>query len=1218
MRGASICIIGSLGAAVHAGAEPLIEGRVRLPSGAPAAGAQVRLFDQADLRAAPLTTTTDRSGHFTLPLAALAGALPERFELGANYPNPFNPSTVIPYQLPASMHVRLEVFNMLGQQVATLVDEERPAGFHTTSWDATDAAGSAVGAGVYLYRLSGDGVQATRSMLLIDGQAGIASSRGGSTSLGKSAAPAEGETRPVYGLTVSGPGLVPYVNPAFRVDQGLAPLDLVVEAPGVAPRGKAASSGGILGDVDNTGAVDFFDALLVALFSLDSSIVMPNDGDISLGDVNADGQVDLSDAWVIAAWLNDPADPAMPAGIGEPVGPALPSLSPDPSTVTFADDGGWHRFTVQADEPVSVVANPEGTGRLLEITTRHGRGNFCPAEAEDDVSREDGQTLYLSGCSSGQARVELRRGSDGTVLRTYTFEVTGIPADLVVESVSVSDSTLTPGQSFTLTATVRNQGTAGAAATTLRYYRSSNRTISTRDTEAGSDAVGALAAEGASAESISLTAPSAEGTWYYGACVVSVEGERGGNNCSTGVRAIVKEPDATPVTIPDANLRAAIEEALGKASGAPITKAELRSLTRLEANDSGISDLTGLESATTLSYLNLSSWPSDDLPDNNITDISPLAGLTSLKTLWLGDNNITDISALSGLTDLERLDLQSNSISDISALSGLTKLGFLKLGYNNLTLFDYSLTPTPENSGIRDISPLAGLTNLTALELQYNSIEDISALSDLTKLWHLILQVNPISDISALSGMTSLSNLVLGANNIVDIPALSGLTNLRWLVLEANSIADLSSLAGLTKLESLDLDRNDITDVSALSGLANLERLNLSDNSIEDIKALSGMTNLTELDLWFNKVTDISPLFGLTNLANLELRWNPLNDSSLDDHIPALQGRGVMVLFTPLGKGDFDIELVFLDSFTEDQKDVLRLVARRWMSVITEDLQDHEFAQGWSGRCGDHSYAIPSGERIDDLRIYMTTFKGDQAVGWGGPTLLRDETHLPVVGCMGFDLERANLLITGLHEVGHVLGFGTVWGPFSYYQNPPNGDQHFSGPLAIAAFDDAGGGDYAGAKVPLSDPAHWRGEVFEWGELMLPWGGAALSAITVQSLADLGYGVDVTVADPYAIHAHGAAAKASAKIAAAVPSIPGVTPADADPHWPGSIGRSLYLLPRDDRLAGRPESAAWIGGHGFDRSDGRLMRPFSCGAGLRRGPVHVVDPQGRIVSTLGD
>ena len=74
MKAAILCIIGLLGAKAHA-ADPLVEGHVRLPSGAPVPGAQVLLFDLSDLRAAPLTTTTDQSGHFTLPLAALAGVL---------------------------------------------------------------------------------------------------------------------------------------------------------------------------------------------------------------------------------------------------------------------------------------------------------------------------------------------------------------------------------------------------------------------------------------------------------------------------------------------------------------------------------------------------------------------------------------------------------------------------------------------------------------------------------------------------------------------------------------------------------------------------------------------------------------------------------------------------------------------------------------------------------------------------------------------------------------------------------------------------------------------------------------------------------------------------------------------------------------------------------------------------------------------------------------
>ena len=126
--------------------------------------------------------------------------------------------------------------------------------------------------------------------------------------------------------------------------------------------------------------------------------------------------------------------------------------------------------------------------------------------------------------------------------------------DLSVDTPTVDDSTLETGDSFTLSATVRNRGDGSADSTTLRYYRSSDSTITTGDTEVGTDSVSGLSVSGTSDESISLTAPSTAGTYYYGACVDSVSEESDTtNNCSSAVTVTVaaaQEPAPAPTPRP--------------------------------------------------------------------------------------------------------------------------------------------------------------------------------------------------------------------------------------------------------------------------------------------------------------------------------------------------------------------------------------------------------------------------------------------------------------------------------------------------------------------------------------------------------------------------------------------------------------------------------------------------------------------------------------------
>ena len=122
--------------------------------------------------------------------------------------------------------------------------------------------------------------------------------------------------------------------------------------------------------------------------------------------------------------------------------------------------------------------------------------------------------------------------------------------DLTVVSPSVSNSSPAVGSQFTLSARVQNDGNGESAATTLRYFRSTDATITTSDTEVGTDAVAGLAPSGSDRQSVDMAAPSAPGPYYYGACVDAVAGESDtANKCSPSVQVTVREPDHPDLTV---------------------------------------------------------------------------------------------------------------------------------------------------------------------------------------------------------------------------------------------------------------------------------------------------------------------------------------------------------------------------------------------------------------------------------------------------------------------------------------------------------------------------------------------------------------------------------------------------------------------------------------------------------------------------------------------
>ena len=302
-------------------------------------------------------------------------------------------------------------------------------------------------------------------------------------------------------------------------------------------------------------------------------------------------------------------------------------------------------------------------------------------------------------------------------------------------------------------------------------------------------------------------------------------------------------PDPRPIPpfdIPDANLRTAIEEALGKAPGT-VTEADMSRLTRIVADDAGIRDLTGLEAATRLERI--------EFRHNSISDLSPLAGLIRLNNIKLRGNRITDVSPLAGLTNVDWLGLEENEISDLSPLEGLIKLNGIGISGNPVS----------------NVSPLASLL----------SLERINA-------WN-----TPISDFSTLASARRLRWIEFGNNNFVSaLPSLKGLRSLRRLEINDCNISDLTPLAELTQLEWLELVNNLISDITPLQNLRGLEHLNLDANVIENVSPLAQLTRLELLYLENNNISDVSPLAGLTKLERLDLRNNSVSDFSSLERLP--------------------------------------------------------------------------------------------------------------------------------------------------------------------------------------------------------------------------------------------------------------------------------------------------------------------------------------------
>ena len=316
---------------------------------------------------------------------------------------------------------------------------------------------------------------------------------------------------------------------------------------------------------------------------------------------------------------------------------------------------------------------------------------------------------------------------------------------------------------------------------------------------------------------------------------------------------------AQVVNIPDANLRAAINEALDKPENARITQEEMQTLTTLGARNRGITDLTGLETATNLLSLELS--------DNLIPDLTPLASLTRLKYLFLYDNVIVDPSPLASLINLIELGIGGNFISDLSPLASLINLRRIGIGGNPLS----------------DLSPLAGLINLESIWMSDLPLADLAPLSGLINLRAFSGWDTPVVNLEGIAELPKLHYINLCNAGISDISPLAKAKGLTELYLAESQITDLSPIAGLTNLQFINFEGNHISDISPLKNLTNLTWVDLSENEISDVSPLADNQGLTWIDLSNNFITDPTPLTNLDNLNWLGLMRNTILDETVFD-----------------------------------------------------------------------------------------------------------------------------------------------------------------------------------------------------------------------------------------------------------------------------------------------------------------------------------------------
>ena len=1017
----------------------------------------------------------------------------------------------------------------------------------------------------------------TGRMVLIDGQAGV--SAGGSASVMPGASGIGGSDRAdgqVYGLIVSGRGLVPYVDSAFRVEAGMVPVELVVSS-GPYSAGKATDDDcafcDLFGTFNDQQEEEADDETPEEEAETDSTSSEGGPDLIVQSPSVSAAVLTPGQAFTLNATVHNQGDQQAAATM-------LHYYRSNNATITASD-------TEVGTGAVDSLDASATSAQSIELTVPTGGGSgvyygACVASVRGETNTDNNCSSAVKITVSGQ---EATKEEGDETSEEEGGGTGGGQGDLIIQSVEVSDNSLTAGQPFTLEVTLNNPG-VDTASGWLYFFRSTDATMDITDvliheysdSAARSGATRLDLELGASAtQTVSLDweAPSYAGTYYYGACL-----DRWWtfNNCSTGVRATVE----------------------GNAGGTPDLAVSSMSVSHEKVTPgSGITLFgevenigTGPAAATEMTWYR-SDDGTIDATDDATNHLTPRRGSATTGGLFVTTRTQgrftkhiaaplkegTYYYGLCVVPTIGEINLDNNCSSGVRLI--VEEAGSPDLVVVRPTILDHR----PAMGEFRLWTVVLNIGSGTSTEwteIRYYRSDDATIDATDTEIRNLPISPlgpeqigrsqwydpDPDAVVDAETAPTNPGTYYYGAC-VVAVPGESDANNncseavpmnvgvpdlavgLAWvstsvplagqsLTLTATVRNQGPEQAGSTTLryyrsDDATIDANDTpigTDaLSSLTGFDGLvsgpgSRLAASGTSRESISVSAPSTPGT---YYYGACVD-----GVSGEANTD------NNCST----------GAYVRVVPTGQDPFNIELVFVNDFTDAREDVMQQAARRWETIITEGLPAVDFsANPHSFRFGDETIVVD--DTVDDLRIFVSK-DATVPLGLGGPSYVRagNPACLPAIGQVWIGapgLERFQveeplwqeerlLRNVMVHEIAHVLGFGTLWESLGL-RHELTGDTYFSGALAIQAFNAAGGEDYSGNKVPLgyssrgtgcSVADHWRSEVFqgparEFGgaEVMEPsmQRENRLSAITLQSIADLGYVVDVSRADPYRLPA---------------------------------------------------------------------------------------------------